>query len=191
MRGSMPDEIRGALEKLVFGVPEFTSGEIYRSYCMDLIKRYKSNFTGAFTTGQQFKKRLQNIQNSQGHIIQTDWGGVDIVSYEHPNVDKFLVVESGKFLAFEKHEQKVETLLGDEGVGVLIFRPLPGEDIDLLDTAQPALKAEIIEPGWTKTLQPGQEHTIVALSDLLIRETSLDYKGMDQDLIFIYLPSVD
>jgi hypothetical protein len=50
------------------------------------------------------------------------------------------------------------------------------------------LRAEIIEPGWTRTLQPGQEHTIIALSNLLVRERSTDPRGMDKDLIFIFSP---
>jgi len=111
-------------------------------------------------------------------VIQTGWGGVNITKHEHPQVEKFLVVDSGKFLAFEKHEEKLETLNGREGYGILVFRP-EGES---------KLVAELIEPGWSRTLKPGQEHTIIALTDLLVFESSVDPKGMDQDLIFIFMP---
>ncbi len=111
-------------------------------------------------------------------MIPTSWGGVRVLSYEHPEVEKFLVVDQGRFLAFEKHAEKVETLFGEEGLGVLVYR------CEL--TAQ--LRAEFIEPGWTRTLQPGQEHTIIALSNLLVRERSTDPCGMDKDLIFIFSP---
>lgn len=111
-------------------------------------------------------------------MIPTSWGGVHVLSYEHPEVEKFLVVDQGRFLAFEKHAEKVETLFGEEGLGVLVYRcELTGQ-----------LRAEYIEPGWTRTLRPGQEHTIIALSNLLVRERSTDPRGMDKDLIFIFSP---
>jgi hypothetical protein len=111
-------------------------------------------------------------------VIPTNWGGVHIFSYVHPEVEKFLVVDQGRFLAFEKHSQKVETLFGEEGSGVLVYRC----------EASGQLTAESIGPGWSRTLQPGQEHTIIALSNLLVRERSTDPLGMDKDLIFIFMP---
>jgi len=185
----MSVEARSALRGLIQNVPEFISCDTYRGYCMELVKTYQSASTCVDLLDSQFKQHLKNIKSSTGHIIQTGWGGVDIITYEHPQVEKFLVVEAGKFLAFEKHDEKVETLIGEEGVGVLVYRPLPADKTYSEKTERPALQAEIIEPGWTITLQPGQEHTIIALSDLLVREKSQDYKGMDKDLIFIYMPS--
>ena len=37
-------------------------------------------------------------------------------------------------------------------------------------------------------LAPGQEHCLIGTEDLLVFERSIDPKGMDQDLIFIYEP---
>lgn len=111
-------------------------------------------------------------------VIPTGWGGVHILSYVHPEVEKFLVVDQGRFLAFEKHADKVETLIGEEGLGVLVYR----------SEGNTQLEAEKISPGWSRTLQPGQEHTIIALSNLLVRERSTDPRGMDKDLIFIFMP---
>ena len=56
-------------------------------------------------------------------VIKTPWGGVDIGERRDPHVEKFLVVRSGCFSAYEKHDLKVETLFGKEGCGVLVFRP--------------------------------------------------------------------
>jgi len=158
--------------------PDFSSAQKYRAYCNGLASAYRDLKASAPAT-PTFGKHLAAIAAGDEMVIKTDWGGVDIVSYHHPQVEKFLVVESGKFLAFEKHDEKVETLIGEEGLGVLVYRPDGGGD----------LKAEFIQPGWTRTLQPGQEHTIIALSNLLVRERSTDPKGMDKDLIFIYMPT--
>ena len=158
--------------------PHFSSQEAYRSYCNGLVAAYRESKPLAPAT-PTFAAHINAIAQGGEMVIKTGWGGVDIVSYDHPNVEKFLVVESGKFLAFEKHDEKLETLIGEEGLGVLVYRP-EGSD---------SLKAEFIQPGWTRTLQPGQEHTIIALSNLLVRETSIDPKGMDKDRIFLYMPS--
>jgi hypothetical protein len=118
------------------------------------------------------------IAAGEDAVIPTSWGGVHILSYEHPQVEKFLAVDQGRFLAFEMHAEKIETLLGEEGYGVLVYRC----------KSSGQLQTETIEPGSTRTLQPGQEHTIIALSNLLVRERSTDPRGMDQDLIFIFTP---
>ena len=125
-----------------------------------------------------FAEHREIIRAGGQSTIQTNWGGVHVLSYEHPEVEKFLVVDQGKFLAFEKHSEKIETLFCEEGLGVLVFKC----------TSTAELRAEIIEPGWTRTLNPGQEHTIIALSNLLVHERSTDPLGMDQDLIFIFTP---
>lgn len=184
----MSIEDTGPFRDLLNNVPEFSSCEVFRGFCRSLVSSYNLVNKGLDVEGRSFDEHLSNIKNNRGHIIETSWGGVDILSYVHPNVEKFLVIEAGKYLAFEKHDEKIETLLGEEGFGVLVYRPLTEEIGDSIKI-RPPLKAEIIKPGFSITLQPGQEHTIVALSNLLVREKSQDFKGMDKDLIFIYTPA--
>lgn len=157
--------------------PTFSSQEDYRSYCHGLVAAFRRGSYAAPPL-PTFANHRQAIAAGGDAVIQTGWGGVDITKHQHPAVEKFLVVDAGKFLAFEKHDEKVETLHGREGYGVLVFRPEGSEK----------LVAEVITPGWSRTLQPGQEHTIIALTNLLVFEQSTDPKGMDQDLIFIYMP---
>ncbi len=153
--------------------PSFPDRESYLSYCTALADDFRQDIqTPAFDLHREA------ITAGGDMVIPTSWGGVHIVSYEHPEVEKFLVVDQGRFLAFEKHDEKVERLFGEEGRGVLVFRCEQSNQ----------LRAEEIVPGWTRTLRPGQEHTIVALSNLLVRERSTDPRGMDQDLIFIFVP---
>lgn len=158
--------------------PNFVSKEAYRQFCHGVISAYRAASADTPPT-PTFPVHMQNIASGGEMVIPTPWGGVDIIHRNDPTVEKFLVVRGGSFLAFEKHDEKVETLIGEEGYGVLVYRP----------EGEAGLKAEMIRPGWTRTLQPGQEHTIVALSNLLVREKSLDYKGMDKDLIFIFMPT--
>lgn len=157
--------------------PIFSSADEYRSFCHSLIVMYHSSGIETPVT-PTFESHDEAIRGGGAKVISTPWGGVDILTYNHPHVEKFLVVRAGKFLAFERHEEKIETLIVEEGIGVLVYRPFKGT----------GLKAEVITPGWAITLQPGQEHTIVALSNLLVRERSIDPKGMDNDLIFIFTP---
>lgn len=154
--------------------PLFPDRASYLSYCSETA----ANFSQELET-PLFKKHREIIAGGGSSVIPTGWGGVHVLSYQHPEVEKFLVVDQGRFLAFEKHAEKTETLFGEEGVGVLVYR------CEL--TTQ--LRSELIEPGWTRTLRPGQEHTIIALSNLVVRERSTDPLGMDQDLIFIFTPN--
>ena len=157
--------------------PEFIDVVAYRAYCHGVVEAWRK-LAAQVPSMPTFSSHRAAIERGGLEVIQTGWGGVNITKHEHPQVEKFLVVDSGKFLAFEKHEEKLETLNGREGYGILVFRP-EGES---------KLVAELIEPGWSRTLKPGQEHTIIALTDLLVFESSVDPKGMDQDLIFIFMP---
>lgn len=128
-----------------------------------------------------FDQLMSKIESdSQSDVISTSWGGVVIESLSNNDteVTKNLVVKQGKYLAFEKHSQKVETLSWKEGLGVLVYRPREGG----------ALRTAEIKEGFSITLAPGQEHTIIARSNLVVWEESTDPLGMDNDLIFIYEP---
>jgi hypothetical protein len=76
------------------------------------------------------------------------------------------------------HEQKDERLEIREGAGLILWRP-PNER---------SLTVEDLLPGAEFHFQPGMEHCIIGAEDLLAFERSVDPKGMDQDLIFIYEP---
>lgn len=123
-----------------------------------------------------FVDELKLIENGGPDVIPTPWGGVTIKKHLPPLVEKYLVVRSGKYLNFEKHEEKIETLEVIEGYGELVYRPL--QSTSLLPTR--------VSPGFKITLEPGQEHCLIAFTNLLVFESSLDHKGMDNDLIFIY-----
>jgi hypothetical protein len=50
------------------------------------------------------------------------------------------------------------------------------------------LTAEPLGKGSKFHFKPGVEHCLIGTEDLLVFERSVDPKGMDQDLIFIYEP---
>lgn len=126
----------------------------------------------------QFYPHRYRILNGGPDVIPTAWGGVDITFRQDPKVEKFLVVDSGKYLAYEKHTKKEEWMEGREGVGLLLLAPEPG--------ARPELHTVV--PGKTIEIRPGREHCLIALSNLLVFERSLDHLGMDQDLVFLFMP---
>jgi len=78
------------------------------------------------------------------------------------------------------HESKDERLEIREGAGLILWRP-PNER---------SLTVEVLLPGAAFHFQPGMEHCIIGSEDLVVFERSVDPKGMDQDLIFIYEPDV-
>ena len=156
----------------------FTSSSEFNDYC----RQVANSNPEVPSPGDKFRENISAIRASEidkNKIIVTNWGGVVITFREDPKVEKFLVVEAGKWLAFEKHEKKVETLEVQEGLGLLIYRPQGESKLATLE----------LTPGTSITLQPGQEHCIIAINDLVVFEKSMDYKGMDQDLIFIHMPS--
>lgn len=126
----------------------------------------------------QFHSHREHIENGGPKVIPTAWGGVDITFRQDPKVEKFLVVDSGKYLAYEKHTKKEEWMEGREGIGLLLLAPEPG--------ARPELHSLV--PGKTIEIRPEHEHCLIALSNLLVFERSLDHLGMDQDLVFLFMP---
>ena len=65
-----------------------------------------------------------------------------------------------------------------EGAGLILWRP----------AKERSLTVEVLSPGAEFHFEPGMEHCIIGVEDLLVFERSVDPKGMDQDLIFIYEP---
>jgi hypothetical protein len=159
----------------------FSSQEAFWNYCSSVTNLpYDKGLNNEVPEFARLRGELRTTKDNP-LIFETSWGGVYVTKYEHPNVEKFLVVDAGKYLAFENHEQKTETLTVKEGLGVLIYRP----------ESSSALSMMRLRPGESITLQPGQEHCLVAISNLLVFEESIDPKGMDKDLIFIYMPKED
>ena len=99
--------------------------------------------------------------------------------HEHPRVEKYLVIRKGGYLALETHEQKDERLEVKEGAGLILSR----------GAADQPLTVEALAPGDQFHFEPGMEHCIIGTENLLVFERSVDPKGMDQDLVFIYEPS--
>jgi mannose-6-phosphate isomerase-like protein (cupin superfamily) len=121
---------------------------------------------------EQFASWLNEVS------IRTGWGGVAITVHEHPHVEKYLVVSKGRYLALEMHEQKDERLEICEGTGLILYK----------ETGEQSLTVQVLRPGETFHFKPGVEHCIIGTEDLLVFERSIDPKGMDQDLIFIFEP---
>jgi hypothetical protein len=154
------------------------SRESYNRYCREACRFWDEEFRDAIGETEQFATLLDRIEQTKDSVIRTSWGGVAITLHEHPRVEKYLVVRKGGYLALEMHEQKDERLEVREGAGLILWRS-PNER---------ALTVEILWPRAQFHFRPGMEHCIVGTENLLVFERSIDPKGMDQDLIFIYEP---
>jgi len=156
------------------------SSPAFNRYCREACRLWREQFPGGIRATEQFRPLLARIENTSDAIIRTGWGGVVITRHEHPQVEKFLVVRQGGYLALEMHEQKDERLEVCEGAGLILWRG-PNDK---------PLMVQSLAPGLQFHLVPGQEHCLIGTEDLLVFERSIDPKGMDQDLIFIYEPDV-
>ena len=101
-----------------------------------------------------------------------------ITLHEHPRVEKYLVVRQGGYLALEMHEQKDEQLEVREGAGLIL-------GVRLTSARSQSRRSRRAQQFH---FEPGIEHCLIGTENLLVFERSIDPKGMDQDLIFIYEP---
>jgi hypothetical protein len=151
----------------------------FNRYCREAIRTWNEHFgDGIGKTSPKFTELCQRVERGGENVIQTGWGGVVITLHEHPRVEKFLVINQGGYLALETHEQKDERLDVKEGAGLILWRRVPNQ----------ALTAEPLAPGDQFHFEPGMEHCLIGTENLLVFERSVDPKGMDQDLVFIYEP---
>lgn len=159
------------------GTPDFSTRAGWLAYCNAAVEAYSE--MGEPSPNYYKFPRERHLISQQGEgVIPTSWGGVRVTVNDlaTKRVEKFLVVDSGKFLAFEKHHEKSETLFHSEGVGILVFRA----------EGSTTLEARPVVEGFSITLWPGQEHCLISLHNLLVFESGVDPKGMDNDLIFIH-----
>ena len=158
------------------------SDATFNRYCREACRLWRENFRNPIgETSPRFGELLEQIERRSQSVIKTGWGGVVITLHEHPCVEKFLVIREGGYLALERHEKKDERLEVKEGAGLILWRR-PNERL---------LTVEILQPGAEFHLKPGMEHCLIGTENLLVFERSIDPKGMDQDLIFIYEPASD
>jgi hypothetical protein len=168
-----------ALARALDAHPRIDSGASFNRYCRDACRIWKEQFgEGIGETSATFAELLRRVERGGEEVIPTSWGGVVITRHEPPQVEKYLVIREGGYLALETHEEKDERLEVREGAGLLLWRA----------GADPRLTVRALAPGAGFHFEPGREHCLVGTEDLLVFERSTDPKGMDQDLVFLYEP---
>jgi hypothetical protein len=155
------------------------SRDSFNRYCREACRLWSEHFSHAPSgTSAFFSELLDRIDRGSEGTIKTPWGGVVIVLHEHPRVEKYLVIRQGGYLALEMHEQKDEHLEVKEGAGLILSRRVAGQP----------LAVEALAPGDWFHFEPRMEHCLIGTENVLVFERSVDPKGMDQDLVFIYEP---
>jgi hypothetical protein len=172
------DPLFGGIAHELGALSPINSRESFNRYCRDACRLWNEAFPNGIGETGQFTKLLNHIEHAKDGVIRTGWGGVVITLHEHPRVEKYLIVRKGGYLALEMHEKKDERLQVREGAGLILWRP----------ANEQSLTVEVLQPGAEFHFQPEMEHCIIGVEDLLVFERSIDPKGMDQDLIFIYEP---
>jgi hypothetical protein len=156
------------------------SDDTFNDYCREACRVWRGHFRNPVgETSHRFTDLLDRVERRSQSVIKTEWGGVVVTLHEHPRVEKFLVIRKGRYLALEMHEEKDERLEVTEGAGLILWRR-PNEQ---------ALTVEVLKAGAEFHLEPGLEHCLIGTENLLVFERSIDPKGMDQDLVFIYEPA--
>ena len=163
--------------------PQLANSGEFNALCQQVIREGRPLLeTGASTPTARFSDLLAKTAPPEPNKrIPTRWGGVVVTDYNTSSkaYKKYLIVRSGEYLSFEKHNKKTETLLVEEGIGVLLFR----------DKASGKIAVRGFEKGNSITLRPGDEHCLIALSNLIVHEQGVEPLGMDQDLVFIFKPT--
>jgi hypothetical protein len=168
-------EIAGELSKL----SPIDSQPSFNRYCHEAIRSWGGHFRDR--VGQMssyFTELFDRIERGGDGVIRTPWGGVVITLHEPPRIEKYLVIRKGGYLALETHKEKDEHLEVKEGGGLILRRCVPNQ----------VLTVEALAPGQQFHFKPGMEHCLIGTEQLLVFEQSIDPKGMDQDLVFIYEP---
>ncbi len=160
---------------------QIDSQATFNAYCKTVCHLWQKHFPQhRGETSQQFAELRQRIAAGpvENEVIPTTWGGVVISHYQPTQIEKWLLINAGGYLALETHSMKKESLEVKEGAGILLSRDHPSKPLSV---------SELV-PGTTMSFEPGMEHCIIGTEDLLVFERSTEPKGMDQDLIFIYTP---
>ena len=151
----------------------------FNRYCREACRLWSEEFgDGIGETTAKFDQLLQRLERGGDGVILTPWGGVVITVHEPPRVEKYLVIRRGGYLALETHEEKDERLEVQEGAGLILSRR----------TGDQPLAVQALAPCDQFHFEPGMEHCIIGTENLLVFERSVDPKGMDKDLVFIYEP---
>ena len=151
----------------------------FNRYCREACRLWDEHFgDGIGKTSARYAELLEEVDHGGDKVISTPWGGVVIELHEHPRVEKYLVIRKGGYLALETHEEKDERLEVKEGAGLILSRRAVNQP----------LTVEALTPGVQFHFEPGMEHCIIGTENLLVFERSVDPKGMDKDLVFIYEP---
>jgi len=156
----------------------FDSEISFNVFCKKVIQVWNKH-VHEISSSAKFDYYRHQILSENEKTIATSWGGVVLDEVIVPRIKKFLVVDKSKYLSLEIHEEKEEKITIVSGVGLLLRKKLKKGE----------LEAILLQTGDEVEFAPLIEHCVIGLENLLIYENSLDHKGMDQDLIFIYQPS--
>ncbi len=151
----------------------------FNHFCRQACALWQQHFPeGRGESGKLTADLWTRLKAGGESIISTSWGGVVVEQYQHPKVEKFLVIRKGGYLALETHSQKSEHLEICQGTGLLLVGEVGSDQLSVC----------ALTPGMSFDFAPEAVHCLIGTENLTVYETSTDPLGMDQDLVFLYTP---
>jgi hypothetical protein len=170
------------LQTILVETKEITSEKSYNALITHVINLAKQ-YPLPKNQGSLFAKELKEGTKDYPLSESTPWGGVPLkqVNVDKDYIRKLLVVKQYGILGFEIHKQKLEKLKVLEGMCLLI-----SSQHERKNWEKGRVSIQLGKPVDKVTLQPGDEHGIIALTNCVIEEESTNHLT---DLTYIFQAS--
>jgi hypothetical protein len=170
------------LQTILVETQEITSEKSYNALITHVINLAKQ-YPLPKNQGSLFAKELKEGTKDYPLSESTPWGGVPLkqVNVDKDYIRKLLVVKQYGILGFEIHKQKLEKLKVLEGMCLLI-----SSQHERKNWEKGRVSIQLGKPVDKVTLQPGDEHGIIALTNCVIEEESTNHLT---DLTYIFQAS--
>jgi len=184
LQGAVYNSVIGEIRSFVNASDPFINKERFNTFLHGIaaiITKHRNELTLATPL---FDREIEPINKGWEFRFRTPWGGVANKNLDTPDnifykVRKYLVILDRGLLGFEFHHKKRESLKVLEGlcIGVASIHGAKGwKEGQVLLT--------LMKPGDTCTLEPGDEHGIIALTKSVVEEKASEDTG--GDLFFIF-----
>lgn len=162
-----------------FAHAKFSSQKEYSQFLFSFLSEIKQ-MTFPTVTQKIYDNEIHQREKKTPLIEKTPWGLVSIkkVDVQKNYVQKLLVIKQFGILGFEYHKKKLEKLKVLEGIALFIFA-----NHTTLHYKKGRLMVQVAGAGNTFQFEPYDEHGLVALTNVVIEETSTNHLD---DLHFIF-----
>lgn len=155
-----------------------SSEKVYNEFIHKLVTILKKERIR--NSSRLFEKEIKGLTIASPLIEPTVWGGVSIKKVDTTKdfVQKLLLIKQYGILGFEIHKKKLEKLYILKGTCLLL-----SSQHKKTSWQKGQVTIALGKAGSKATLEPGDEHGIIALTNCVIEETSTNHLD---DLLYIF-----